>query len=74
MAGTDTGAHAWTSKYDPLCRGRNGASGLMECAPVAVVAAGQVTDLLHATAVARLVPVTTDSRCVPTSRLPEFCR
>jgi hypothetical protein len=51
MAAADTGAHAWASKYDPLCRGRDGASGLMECASVAVVAAGQVTDLLHATAV-----------------------
>ncbi|WP_142281674.1 DUF6883 domain-containing protein [Mycobacterium kyorinense] len=51
MAGTDNGAHAWASKYDPLCGGRDGASGVMESASVAVIAAGQVSDLLHATAV-----------------------
>ncbi len=51
MAGTDNGAHAWASKYDPLCWWRDGASGVMECASVAVLAAGRVTDLLHATAV-----------------------
>jgi hypothetical protein len=51
MAGTDNGAHAWASKYDPLCGGHNGTSGVMKCASAAVVAAGQITDLLHATAV-----------------------
>lgn len=51
MAGTDNGAHAWASKYDPLCGGCDGAAGLMECASAAVNAAGQVTDLLYATAV-----------------------
>lgn len=51
MAGTDSGAHAWASKYDPLCGGCDGAAGLMECASAAVIAAGQVTDLLYATAV-----------------------
>jgi hypothetical protein len=51
MAGTDNGAHAWASKYDPLCGGRDGASGVMESASASVIAAGQVSDLLHATAV-----------------------
>jgi len=51
MAGTDNGAHEWASKYDPLCGGRGGASGVMEAASASVIAAGQCTDLLHATAV-----------------------
>jgi hypothetical protein len=51
MAGTDSGASAWASNYDPLCGGRDGTSGVMECASLSVVAAGQVTDLLHATAI-----------------------
>ncbi len=51
MAGTDNGAHAWASKYDPLCGGRAGTSGVMEAASTAVIAAGQCADLLHATAV-----------------------
>lgn len=51
MAGTDNGAHAWATKYDPLSGGRDGAAGLMECASAVVNAAGQVTDLLYATAV-----------------------
>lgn len=46
MAGTDNGACAWASKYDPLCGGCDGATGVMECAVAAVIAAGQVTDLL----------------------------
>ncbi|WP_142281739.1 hypothetical protein [Mycobacterium kyorinense] len=51
MAGSDNGAHAWASKYDPLCGGHNGAGGVMEAASAAVMAAGQVSELLHATAV-----------------------
>lgn len=51
MAGTDNGAHAWASKYDLLCGGCDGATGVIECASAAVIAAGQVTDLLYATAV-----------------------
>lgn len=51
MAGTDDGAHAWAEKYDALCGGRDGADGVMESASASVIAAGQVTELLHATAV-----------------------
>lgn len=51
MAGTDSGAHAWAAKYDALCGGCDGGAGLMECCSAVVVAAGQITDLLHATAV-----------------------
>ncbi|ETW22122.1 hypothetical protein [Mycobacterium gastri] len=51
MAGTDNGAHAWASKYDLLCGGCDGATGVIECASAAVIAAGQVTDLLYVTAV-----------------------
>ncbi|MBU9766949.1 hypothetical protein FR943_24315 [Mycobacterium sp. TNTM28] len=51
MAGTDNGAHEWAAKYDPLCGGRDGCNGVMEAISASVLAAGQVTDLLHATAV-----------------------
>lgn len=51
MAGTDKYGAAWAKKYDALCGGHSGASGVMEEASAAVIAAGQVTDLLHATAV-----------------------
>jgi hypothetical protein len=50
MAGTDNGAHAWASKYDPMCGGCGGAGGVMEAAAAAVMGAGKVSDLLHATA------------------------
>jgi hypothetical protein len=48
MAGTDTGAHVWAIKYDPL------ASGLMEAATAVVHGAGQCYDLLYATGVNHL--------------------
>lgn len=48
MAGTDTGAHAWATNYDPL------ASGLIGAAAGAVQGAGQCSDLLYATAVNHL--------------------
>lgn len=51
MAGTDNGAHEWATKYDALCGGRDGGSGVMEAISVSVMASGQCTDLLHATAV-----------------------
>ncbi|MEN4487818.1 HNH/ENDO VII family nuclease [Mycolicibacterium cosmeticum] len=51
MAGTDNGGHEWALKYDPFCGGRDGAAGVMEQATMAVIAAGQCADLLHATAV-----------------------
>jgi colicin D len=45
MAGSDNGAHAWASKYDPLSRDAVGAASAV------VSAAGKISDLLHATAV-----------------------
>jgi hypothetical protein len=45
MAGSDNGAHAWTSKYDPLSR------DVVGVASAVVSAAGKISDLLHATAV-----------------------
>jgi hypothetical protein len=51
MAGTDDAAHKWASKYDLLCGGREGANGVMEEASLSTIGAGQVADLLHATAV-----------------------
>lgn len=43
MAGTDTGAHAWAARYDPL------AKALMKSAAADVQGAGQCSDLLFAT-------------------------
>jgi hypothetical protein len=51
MAGTDNGAHAWASKYDPLCGGRTGGAGLMEAAAASIMGAAQCSDLLHTTAI-----------------------
>ena len=51
MAGTDNGAHAWASKYDPLCGGRAGGAGLMEAAIASITGAAQCADLLHTTAI-----------------------
>ena len=48
MAGTDTGAHSWATKYDPL------ASDLMGAAAGTAQGAGQCSDLLYATAVNHL--------------------
>lgn len=48
MAGTDTGAHSWATKYDPL------ASDLVGSAAGSVQGAGQCSDLLYATAVNHL--------------------
>jgi hypothetical protein len=45
MAGTDNGAHAWASQYDPL------AKALMEASASVVNGAGKCSDLLAATAV-----------------------
>jgi len=45
MAGTDTGAHAWASEYDPL------AKALMDASASVVNGAGKCADLLNATAV-----------------------
>ncbi|MBI3226169.1 MAG: hypothetical protein HYZ39_14040 [Mycolicibacterium cosmeticum] len=43
MAGTDTGAHDWAGKYDPL------ATNLVDAATSVVQGAGQCYDLLYAT-------------------------
>jgi hypothetical protein len=48
MAGTDTGAHEWVVKYDPL------ASAAMDAAAAVVQGAGQCYDLLYATGVNHL--------------------
>lgn len=48
MAGTDTGAHSWATKYDPL------AADLMGAAAGTAQGAGQCSDLLYATAVNHL--------------------
>jgi hypothetical protein len=48
MAGTDTGAHSWATKYDPL------ASDLMGASAGTAQGAGQCSDLLYATAVNHL--------------------
>lgn len=48
MAGTDTGAHAWAAKYDPL------AKALIKSAAADVQGAGQCSDLLFATGVNHL--------------------
>lgn len=48
MAGTDTGAHSWATKYDPL------AADLMGAAAGTALGAGQCSDLLYATAVNHL--------------------
>lgn len=40
MAGTDTGAHAWAAKYDPL------AKALIKASAADVQGAGQCSDLL----------------------------
>jgi hypothetical protein len=45
MAGSDNGAHAWASKYDPLSH------DVVGVASAVVSAAGKISDLLHATAV-----------------------
>jgi hypothetical protein len=45
MAGTDNGAHAWASKYDPLV------TNLMEASQGVVQGAGQCSDLLYATGI-----------------------
>jgi hypothetical protein len=45
MAGSDNGAHAWASKYDPLSR------DVVGVVSAVVSAAGKISDLLHATAV-----------------------
>lgn len=45
MAGTDTGAHAWASEYDPL------AKALMDASASVINGAGKCADLLNATAV-----------------------
>jgi hypothetical protein len=45
MAGTDNGAHAWASQYDPL------AGSLMDAAASVINGAGKCSDLLGATAV-----------------------
>lgn len=49
MAGTDSGAHAWSQKYDPM------AKSLMEVGATVVRATGQCSDLLYATGVNHLV-------------------
>jgi Domain of unknown function (DUF6883) len=48
MAGTDTGAHSWATKYDPL------AADPMGAAAGTAQGASQCSDLLHATAVNHL--------------------
>jgi hypothetical protein len=48
MAGTDTGAHAWASKYDPL------STALMDASATVVQGAGQCYSLLYATGVNHL--------------------
>lgn len=48
MAGTDTGAHAWAAKYDPL------AKALIKASAADVQGAGQCSDLLFATGVNHL--------------------
>ncbi|MHA3022473.1 WXG100-like domain-containing protein [Mycobacterium sp. BMJ-28] len=48
MAGTDTGAHSWAEKYDPL------ATNLIDAATSVVLGAGQCYDLLYATGVNHL--------------------
>ena len=48
MAGTDTGAHAWAVKYDPL------SSALMDASATVVQGAGQCYSLLCATGVNHL--------------------
>jgi hypothetical protein len=48
MAGTDAGAHAWASKYDPL------STALMDASATVVQGAGQCYSLLYATGVNHL--------------------
>jgi hypothetical protein len=45
MAGTDSGAHAWAARYDPL------AKALMDASASVINGAGKCADLLGATAV-----------------------
>ncbi|MGB3482492.1 MAG: HNH/ENDO VII family nuclease [Mycobacterium sp.] len=51
MAGTDTGAHQFATKYDTLVGGGASGAGLMEAATSAIMGAAQCSDLLYATAI-----------------------